>query len=271
MTSNFAPRGAILSAGLNIGRVRVRAQPITPSVVFSECRQLQSEVTMKSFLSITAAATAAGMLLVPAAFAQNSKHDEPAADSAAQSAPAAMQGSKSASLRQDLQNDLQHAGFSNVRVMPDSFLVQAKDKSGDPIAMIINPNSMTEIIDEGTVNEAAATQAGATNGQMASAGAFTTVPSTDRLSSKLIGTDVYNKDRQEIGTIKDIAYGPQSRVQAYIIGVGGFLGMGDHYVAVNPAALQVKYDHSSQSWQASLDTTADQLKSAPEYKYPGQG
>jgi hypothetical protein len=34
-------------------------------------------------------------------------------------------------------------GFSDVKVVPDSFLVSAKDKQGYPVTMLIGPNSLT--------------------------------------------------------------------------------------------------------------------------------
>ena len=100
-----------------------------------------------------------------------------------------------------------------------------------------------------------------------SGGMFASVPAGDDLSSKVVGLDVYNKANQNIGTIKDIAF-DSNGLQGYIVGVGGFLGMGDHYVAVRPSALNVTYNASDKKWHAIIDTNADQLKSAPEYKYP---
>ncbi|MDT7951386.1 MAG: hypothetical protein RQ966_07770 [Acetobacteraceae bacterium] len=44
-----------------------------------------------------------------------------------------------------MRNDLEKAGFTDVHVMPSSFLVRAKDKQGRPIMMVINPDSVTEI------------------------------------------------------------------------------------------------------------------------------
>jgi len=57
-------------------------------------------------------------------------------------------------------------------------------------------------------------------------------------------------------------------VNGYVIGVGGFLGMGDHYVAVRPSAVKLSYDAKDKKWHASMDASADQLKAAPEFKYP---
>ncbi len=98
---------------------------------------------------------------------------------------------------------------------------------------------------------------------------FTTVAQTDPLSSMVIGLDVYNNANQDIGTIKDIAYAG-ANVKAYIVSVGGFLGVGDHYVAVSPVDLKVAYDTTAKKWHANMDTTADQLKSAPAFTYPNK-
>lgn len=95
---------------------------------------------------------------------------------------------------------------------------------------------------------------------------FATVPTNDEMSSKVIGLDIYNNDKQNIGTIKDIAFSSNG-VNAYIVGVGGFLGMGEHYVAIRPAAVTLTYDSTDKKWHAMMDTNAAQLKAAPEYKY----
>jgi hypothetical protein len=98
-------------------------------------------------------------------------------------------------------------------------------------------------------------------------GVFTSIPAKDNPSSQPIGLDLYNNAKQNVGTIKDIAFS-QNGVKAYIVGVGGFLGMGDHYVAVRPPAVTLSYDATEKKWHAAMDTNADQLKAAPEYKYP---
>ena len=59
------------------------------------------------------------------------------------------------------------------------------------------------------------------------------------------------------------------RAQAYIRSVGGFLGMADRHVAINPSDLKVSYNDSDKKWHATMNNTAEQLKSAPELKYNG--
>jgi PRC-barrel domain len=164
-------------------------------------------------------------------------------------------------IHQQITQNLQRSGFTDVKVMPDSFLVQAKDKNGNPMTMFLTPNSM-EIAEVGTVG----TPGQHTQADRAAGGVFTTVPSQDDLSSKLVGLSVYNNANQDIGDIKDIAFS-NNGVKAYILAVGGFIGMGDHYVAVRPSALDISYNASQNKWQAKMEVNAGQLKAAPEYKY----
>jgi hypothetical protein len=96
---------------------------------------------------------------------------------------------------------------------------------------------------------------------------FTSIRPKDDLSSSVIGLDIFNGANQDIGTIKDIAFGVGG-VKAYIVGVGGFLGMGDRFVAVRPSALTLSYDAGAKKWHAVMDTNAADLKAAPEFKYP---
>jgi sporulation protein YlmC with PRC-barrel domain len=51
-------------------------------------------------------------------------------------------------------------------------------------------------------------------------------------ASKLVGVDVYNEANEKIGDISEIILDKSGKVANVIIGVGGFLGMGEHYVAV---------------------------------------
>lgn len=99
---------------------------------------------------------------------------------------------------------------------------------------------------------------------------FLQLPSSDMLSSNVVGLDVYDGQRNDIGKIKDIAFDSSKKMTAYIVGVGGFLGMGTRYVAVSPEAVAVQYDTNNKSWRASMNATKDQLKAAPEFVYGGQ-
>jgi sporulation protein YlmC with PRC-barrel domain len=51
-------------------------------------------------------------------------------------------------------------------------------------------------------------------------------------SSKLIGVNVYNDNNEKIGDIQELIVDKSGKVDNVVLGVGGFLGMGEHYVAV---------------------------------------
>lgn len=54
-------------------------------------------------------------------------------------------GAKALSVRQQLTGDLAKAGFTDIKVMPESFLIRAKDSKGNPVMMVINPDSLTTV------------------------------------------------------------------------------------------------------------------------------
>ncbi len=53
-----------------------------------------------------------------------------------------------AHISQRLRDDLSKAGFTDITIMPSSFLVRAKDSQGNPVMMVINPDSLTEVTAE---------------------------------------------------------------------------------------------------------------------------
>lgn len=92
---------------------------------------------------------------------------------------------------------------------------------------------------------------------------------TDVLSSNLIGLNVHNKANETVGEIKDLVVS-NGQLSGMIVSVGGFLGIGERYVVVSPAALKVTYSENDKKWSATMDTTKDALKAAPEFKYEGR-
>ncbi|MCJ8518807.1 sporulation protein YlmC with PRC-barrel domain [Pseudorhizobium tarimense] len=73
-----------------------------------------------------------------------------------------------------------------------------------------------------------------------SQGAFVTVPQSGAWRvSDLEGKAVYGADGQNIGSIGDVLVSQDGSVNAVIIGVGGFLGLGQKDVAVDMSALEL--------------------------------
>lgn len=78
---------------------------------------------------------------------------------------------------------------------------------------------------------------------------------------------VYNATGKPIGELKDVLIGPDGKVQALVIGVGGFLGIGEKNVAVD-------YDYLTQNGSISPDKITlrmneQDLRSAPSFNRTG--
>ena len=51
-------------------------------------------------------------------------------------------------------------------------------------------------------------------------------------ASKIVGLNVYNDNNESLGSINDLLPDKNGNIKAVVIGVGGFLGVGEHLVAV---------------------------------------
>ena len=123
-------------------------------------------------------------------------------------------------------------------------------------------------------------------------------------SSKMVGLNVYNDSNESLGSINDLLTDKNGDIKAVVIGVGGFLGVGEHLVAVafdkvkfvdepiaytgaasapatggarpststttTGAATTAPAAVKKNPWypdHAMLSATKDQLKAMPEFKY----
>ena len=57
-------------------------------------------------------------------------------------------------------------------------------------------------------------------------------------ASKLMGLDVYNEANEKLGDVNELILDKNGKVAAVVIGVGGFLGMGEHDIAVSMDKLK---------------------------------
>src|ERR1700753_784804 len=77
--------------------------------------------------------------------------------------------------------------------------------------------------------------------------------------------DTYDNGQNTVGKIDDVLIDKSGKITALIVGVGGFLGMGEKDVALPFAA--VKAEKKNNKWYLTVDETKDTLKSAAGYKY----
>ena len=97
---------------------------------------------------------------------------------------------------------------------------------------------------------------------------YTAVAPSDMLASRLIGLDVHNLKNEKVGTIEDLIMDDNS-LRGVVISVGGFLGIGDRRVAVAPGSLLLSRKEGSDDLNAVINTTREDLKNAPEFKFQG--
>ena len=86
------------------------------------------------------------------------------------------------------------------------------------------------------------------------------------LASKLKGTNVMGSNDEKIGDISDILFDKDGKILAYVVGVGGFLGIGAKDVALSPASFQMMPASDRESMKLKLSMTKDELKNAAEFK-----
>ena len=117
-------------------------------------------------------------------------------------------------------------------------------------------------------------------------------------ASKLVGVNVYNQANEKIGDVADVILDKSGHAEQAVLSVGGFLGLGEHQVAVSfdklkwvsqPVASTTSSNDknvakdqttgqanakparaSDEKWypdHAVLNATKDQLKAMPQFKF----
>jgi sporulation protein YlmC with PRC-barrel domain len=90
------------------------------------------------------------------------------------------------------------------------------------------------------------------------------LPAADLRAEELMGTTVYGADDANIGEIGDILMSADGKIDAYVIDVGGFLGMGEKKVAVGSDNLAFMVDADGKKYLYTT-FTKEQLEGQPAY------
>jgi sporulation protein YlmC with PRC-barrel domain len=77
--------------------------------------------------------------------------------------------------------------------------------------------------------------------------------------------DIYNKAGEKIGSVKDLLLGPDGRIQAAVLSVGRFLGLGERDVAVPLSSIEI--DRAGN--RITIDVAKETLQSAPAFEGGG--
>ena len=96
---------------------------------------------------------------------------------------------------------------------------------------------------------------------------YLTEQAQDQISANTyIGQAVYNSADESIGNIADLIVKKEGGVDAAVIGVGGFLGIGEKWVAVPFENITVNQVPESGEVKLTTTETAESLEAAPEFK-----
>ncbi|MBR0916057.1 PRC-barrel domain-containing protein [Bradyrhizobium japonicum] len=76
-------------------------------------------------------------------------------------------------------------------------------------------------------------------------------------ASKLMGLNVYNEANEKLGDINELLVDKSGKINAVVIGVGGFLGMGEHDIAVSMDKLKFVEEPVRNSSSSTSTTSRD--------------
>lgn len=84
-------------------------------------------------------------------------------------------------------------------------------------------------------------------------------------ASDAVGQSVYNVANERIGEIEELLIDGEGRVLAAVVGVGGFLGLGERDIAVSYRSFQMTRDKDGKA-RLVVDIDKPALQNAPVYK-----
>lgn len=88
----------------------------------------------------------------------------------------------------------------------------------------------------------------------------------DRTADRLMGADVYGREGESIATVDDLVIGDDGTVTHAIMDVGGFLGMGEHTVALEIDDIDILWNDTDGDVRVQLPMTQEEMESLPEYQ-----
>lgn len=201
-------------------------------------------MTKKFLTSVAAGALFLGATLAPAAYAQET--NQPAAGQTMEQQPGM-------------------TGDATTGTTPD-------DTAASPTTTPTEDTAQTPAT--GTDTDTAQTPATPTEDTAqapAAGGDYLTAQSEEQISANtFIGQAVYNSADESIGKISDLIMAKSGGVDAAIIGVGGFLGIGEKWVAVPFEKISITQVPDSDDVKLTTTETAESLQAAPEFKTKAQ-
>lgn len=108
--------------------------------------------------------------------------------------------------------------------------------------------------------------------QMQNRGYMASIPAKSMQGSNLIGAEVKTMGGDEVGPVEDLIIGQDGQITAIVVGVGGFLGLGERKVAIgwDDVTKSVAADADDlDMWddmELRINATRESLSAAPEFE-----
>ncbi|SFP48258.1 PRC-barrel domain-containing protein [Tranquillimonas alkanivorans] len=129
-----------------------------------------------------------------------------------------------------------------------------------------------ELIEEDPVTEMAETEMEMVEEETADLAPEIVVDGYTRLASDAItvddltGASVYGSDEERVGEVSELLLDDSGAISQAIVDVGGFLGLGEHSVAVDLQELNIQRSEAGDDLRVYVGATEEQLEALPEYE-----
>lgn len=134
------------------------------------------------------------------------------------------------------------------------------------IRKLLATTAFATLLATGAYAQEATTTAPATTAPAATTGATEVAAPNGHLASNLIGENVYNgagENAEKIGDVNDLVVSDAGQIESVIVGVGGFLGIGQKNVAINFGELTWN-ERDGDRWLVSA-ATRESLEALPSF------
>jgi sporulation protein YlmC with PRC-barrel domain len=128
----------------------------------------------------------------------------------------------------------------------------------------------TALVGSAMLATAAMAQTPSTSPATTTPSATTTAPAADTSShqgewraSKVVGLKIYNDANESLGSVNDMLMDKEGKIKAVVIGVGGFLGVGEHYVAIPYEKIKWETEPVKSSTASNTGTGTGAMGSRP--------
>jgi len=87
-----------------------------------------------------------------------------------------------------------------------------------------------------------------------------------RTADNLMGADVYDAQGEQIGSVEDLVLGDGNEISHLILDIGGFLGIGEHRVALDSQEVDIFWSEADNEVRVQVPMTQEELEQMPEYE-----